>query len=314
MKGTLAQAAPNNGTVWTLPISNVTTAGNESVSIDKTGIAAGPQNVTVHRDTVPPADVSRLDKEVDKAGNLTLTWTDPADADFASVEVTRTVDGTDTPATVSKGTQTYTTPLARGKDYTYTVKTVDTAGNKSNGVPITIALKTLVITDIPKVLTSIDIPEGPTHQHHRPVGTFILPPGTRGEVVEEGMKQAMEGHESSVEMEIIAGTDNAVITGSEGSFTATADLVRGMGDDTPWTGIGEYTVFLQIDTDVEIKTESNGGTYIITSHFLLALADISFDRAITTVPYERFKLVFTGKDEGGGWENPKERGSEQSGE
>jgi predicted phage tail protein len=101
------------------------------VSIAKTGIASGSRNVAVHRDTTPPANVSGLDKTVGN-GQTVLTWTDPADADFDHVEITWEPGGS-SPQTVPKGTESYTASLTNGSEYTFTVKTVDTAGNKSNG-------------------------------------------------------------------------------------------------------------------------------------------------------------------------------------
>jgi hypothetical protein len=83
-------------------------------------------------DTAPPADVTGLSAA---GGNekAVLNWTDPADADLDHVEITWTNGGT-TPQTVAKGTQTYTaTGLTNDTGYTFTVKAVDTAGNKSAG-------------------------------------------------------------------------------------------------------------------------------------------------------------------------------------
>jgi hypothetical protein len=66
-------------------------------------------------------------------GQVTLNWTDPADADLASIAISWTPgDGT---ASVPKGTQPYTvTGLTNGTAYTFTLTAVDTARNRSEGV------------------------------------------------------------------------------------------------------------------------------------------------------------------------------------
>jgi len=84
-------------------------------------------------DTTPPAEVSAL---AASAGNAqaVLTWTEPDDADFAGVEITASPTVTGSPFTVAKGTTTkIVTGLTNGTAYTFTVKSVDTAGNKSAG-------------------------------------------------------------------------------------------------------------------------------------------------------------------------------------
>jgi chitodextrinase len=67
-------------------------------------------------------------------GQVSLSWTDPADADLDHIEITYTPGGPAQPITVAKGTGTrIVTGLTNGTPYTFTVKAVDAAGNQSAG-------------------------------------------------------------------------------------------------------------------------------------------------------------------------------------
>ncbi len=65
-----------------------------------------------------------------------LQWVEPANADFAKVKITYSPDG-DTPIYIDKGTTEDTiTGLTNGTEYTFTVKTIDSDDNESEGVTI----------------------------------------------------------------------------------------------------------------------------------------------------------------------------------
>jgi hypothetical protein len=116
---------------YTFTIQAVDASGNRNSGVTLT---ANP-SASAPADTTPPAAVSSLNA-VSGNGQITLTWTDPKDGDFASVEITWTPGGT-TPQTVTKGTGTYTaTGLTGNTEYTFTAKAKDTAGNLSNGQTI----------------------------------------------------------------------------------------------------------------------------------------------------------------------------------
>jgi hypothetical protein len=82
-----------------------------------------------------PKDVSGF-AGVPGDGKATLFWTDPADVNLSHIEITWAPGGSDE---VSIGTQTYTvTGLTNEVSYAFTVKAVDTEGNKSGGITRTL--------------------------------------------------------------------------------------------------------------------------------------------------------------------------------
>ncbi len=98
-------------------------------------------------DETAPANVTELTAQA-KDSRILLTWKDAADSDIYGYEVsysgtkpiTRVVlPALDTTSMVvpPKAGGTYINGLANGTEYTFTVKTVDTSGNKSEGVTVT---------------------------------------------------------------------------------------------------------------------------------------------------------------------------------
>jgi chitodextrinase len=87
-------------------------------------------------DSVAPGAVSDLSGTAGD-GSVTLTWTDPVDANLDHIEITWT-SGPDT-RNVPAGDQTRTiTGLGNDTPYTFTLTAVDTSGNKSGGETITL--------------------------------------------------------------------------------------------------------------------------------------------------------------------------------
>lgn len=99
-------------------------------------------------DTTAPAEVSDLTVTA-KDSSVLLTWTDPSDDDLFGIEITYTSDSSTSSASraisamqegsvfVAPGKQTATiTNLTNGKTYTFTLKAMDTSGNKSSGVTV----------------------------------------------------------------------------------------------------------------------------------------------------------------------------------
>ena len=88
-------------------------------------------------DTTPPAEVSNLNA-VSGDGQVTLSWTDPADSDFDHVEIWYGEDGvsdTQFPGTVDSS-GTVITGLTNLTEYTFTVKTIDDKDNISAGAEV----------------------------------------------------------------------------------------------------------------------------------------------------------------------------------
>ena len=105
----------------------VDTSGNKSEGVT---ISSSP----VGEDKTPPGEITNL-AAVSDDSSVTLTWRDPSESDFASVEITSDPDSGEN--TAAAGRQIITiTGLSNGKKYTFTLKTVDTTGNKSDGVTI----------------------------------------------------------------------------------------------------------------------------------------------------------------------------------
>jgi hypothetical protein len=75
------------------------------------------------------------------SGEITLSWTNPKDADFDYVEITFTpgVEGMGQPITVTKpGIRKTITGFRNGQQYVFTVKAADTSMNKSEGAIVSV--------------------------------------------------------------------------------------------------------------------------------------------------------------------------------
>ena len=101
-------------------------------------------NVSAAQDTTPPAEVTKLETKAGD-GKVSLSWTNPTDADLHQVEITASpaAGSLAHPVYLSaeKGkTMSFTAEgLTSGTAYTFTVKTIDKALNKSkDGVSKTV--------------------------------------------------------------------------------------------------------------------------------------------------------------------------------
>jgi hypothetical protein len=90
------------------------------------------------RDNRPPANVTGMALKIGD-GSVTLTWTNPTDADFDRTEITRTTTKTGSKETGTlvyrgKGTSYTDRGLSNGVEYRYVIVTVDKTGNASAGL------------------------------------------------------------------------------------------------------------------------------------------------------------------------------------
>ena len=140
LKGTtsLSVTGLTNGTQYTFTAQTLDTSLNASAG---TTAAATPVD---SGDTTPPANVTNL-TATNKDAAVLLTWTDAADSDVYGYEVGWNGTGAINRAAltaISTGSMMvapgaggcYISNLTNGTSYTFTVKSVDTSGNKSTGV------------------------------------------------------------------------------------------------------------------------------------------------------------------------------------
>lgn len=129
-----------------------------------------PAPVQPAKDTTPPAEVANFTAGAGSASVVILSWKNPADDDLYQVEIT---------ASPAAGSLKYAIYLAaeKGKDvsysadglsadteYTFTVKTVDKALNKSAGTAKTARTQTASVPGAPMVVTLTQNPESPTKE------------------------------------------------------------------------------------------------------------------------------------------------------
>ena len=129
----------NNGTEYTFSLFALDKTHNEAQKVE---LKAAPVDSS---DMSPPAEVTGL-KSVATAGRIGLSWNDPKDEDLFGIEITYKESSAMTRSLAkmeeksvfaASGLQYIEVPnLANGTEYTFTVKTMDTSGNKSAGVTV----------------------------------------------------------------------------------------------------------------------------------------------------------------------------------
>ena len=141
-------------TEYTIAIKTVDTRGNVSdgktvVVTTKEATTGGGASVL---DTTPPAEVSNFNG-IRSGSEVTLSWTNPTDADFDHVEITYGSPSADTEYTGTiNPSGTVVSALNAETDYSFNIKTVDAAGNTSAGVTITVS--TLAFPGAVKIVNS----------------------------------------------------------------------------------------------------------------------------------------------------------------
>jgi hypothetical protein len=124
----------SNGTLYTFLVKTLDRSGNlsEGRSVSATPMAA---------DTAPPAEVTALDADVGD-GQVTLSWMNPGDADFAGLSISSVpAEGSLSSGMMlsAPATSLTVTGLTNGKSYTFTVRTVDGGGHASVGQTLSVA-------------------------------------------------------------------------------------------------------------------------------------------------------------------------------
>jgi len=125
---------------YTVAVKTVDWSGNKSEGVsDSVEYTA---SVIPGQDTTPPADVTNLSAAAEDDGIL-ITWTDATDEDILGYEVSWNQSGSisgrsaavsENAVLVSQGSGSYfVAKVTDGVTYTFTVKSVDTSGNKSSG-------------------------------------------------------------------------------------------------------------------------------------------------------------------------------------
>jgi len=120
-------------------ITATTVDGKNTASCSVT-VAAAALSV----DTTAPANPASPTAVATNA-QVALGWTNPADSDFAGVEISWTPTGGSPaqPLTVAKpGTSQTIAGLASGTSYTFTIKAVDGKGNASSGASVSVSIGT----------------------------------------------------------------------------------------------------------------------------------------------------------------------------
>ena len=123
-----------NGSEYIFAVRSVDTSGNSSSAVL---IASTPVDIT------PPAEVNNLEL-TPTTNSLNVTWDNPSDADFDSVEVWYGIGSANIKFNgVINNNGTLISGLTYNNSYTVKIITVDATGNKSAGA------ETSVITDTP---------------------------------------------------------------------------------------------------------------------------------------------------------------------
>lgn len=180
------------GKEYTFTVKTIDTSNNKS-----SGVSA---KVTV-ADYTAPADVTELTVQAEN-GNAVLNWKNPTDADFAGVQISMNPpEGTLlNPVSLGKDVTSFdVSGLENGKEYTFTVKTVDTSGNKSAGVT-----KTITPSIIEKSVLQITLEPNTTERTNKDV--VITVNATTDSASKIKKITYVEGTESNIDT-VLAGTN-----------------------------------------------------------------------------------------------------------
>ena len=137
---TITVTGLTNGTSYTFTLKTIDKSTNVSAGVSSENVSPVDSS-----DKTPPEEVINLKLKV-ADGIAKLTWTDSVSEDVFGYEIT--YDGkkieyasrslftsmAENTVFVSPGTQKYEFEVETGKEYSFTIKAVDTSGNKSEGI------------------------------------------------------------------------------------------------------------------------------------------------------------------------------------
>lgn len=171
------------------------------------GILGCKQETEIPSDKTAPADVTEL-TATNKDASVLLTWTDATDEDIYGYEVTwnnnapinRSAAMESNSMMVAPGAKgCYISNLTNGTEYAFTVKSVDTSGNKSDGVT-----KTITPSIIEKSALQIVLEPNTTERTKQDV--VIIVNVTTDSASEIKQITYIEGTESKIDT-VLAGTN-----------------------------------------------------------------------------------------------------------
>lgn len=147
---TITVTGLTNGTSYTFTLKTIDKSTNVSAGVSSENVSPVDSS-----DKTPPEEVTNLKLKV-ADGIAKLTWTDSVSEDVFGYEIT--YDGkkieyasrslftsmAENTVFVSPGTQKYEFEVETGKEYSFTIKAVDTSGNKTNGITKSIKLMDVI--------------------------------------------------------------------------------------------------------------------------------------------------------------------------
>ena len=142
---------------------------NSPVSVATVSIKEKTVEVDKKADEIAPAKVTNLAAQP-KDSRVLLTWTDAKDEDVYGYEITysgtKPINRVVLPALDSKTMMAgkgaggcYVSGLENGTEYTFTVKTVDTSGNKSEGVTVKATPAAVDASETMKIALTAAVPQ-----------------------------------------------------------------------------------------------------------------------------------------------------------
>ena len=152
-----------NGTEYTFTIVMVDNDGDRSEPVTVRATPSAPSDELEPpdgEDTTPPDPVSDLAEEAGD-GQVTLQWSDPpdTDGDLENIEISWTPGSAESQSVVAGTGSLTVVSLQNGTEYTFSVITIDSSGNRSE--PVTVRAT----------------PSAPSDELEPPEGEDTTPPG-----------------------------------------------------------------------------------------------------------------------------------------